>query len=444
MWRLILYAALVVGSFSWPSALLAQGQPWLSDRAVGKGAGIKAGPFVLHPGISGEAGYDSNYYQRAGSLIDDVNFGPVVPMLRFRVTPNLALKTRSSSSRVAFGLKTNLTYNEFFSLNNEFRSEVSALRRLMGGADASLTLFPEGEWSGQFDTNYQYIAEPSNQPGLDSNFDRSLIGLNMALKWAPGAGRFNWTLVQTGTTLTLFRRQTSNLLDRNQFNFTSFGQWDFLPKTAVIFDGSFGSVRTQDVAKSNGVKLKGRIGLSGLITERVSLTAKGGWGAGFYDGGANPQDYSSFIGNAELKWFLNSKGSGSNDAKPAIGISSVAAGYSRDFSDSYLGEFFRKDREYVQWGYSAGGVLVTRVSAGVAQVAYPNFISAGTSMVQEGFQEVRIDAKAFAEYRPLASVRVSLTLSYDQNLSRVIETNGFDDDLSFRRFRSFLAVRWFM
>ena len=36
------------------------------------------------------------------------------------------------------------------------------------------------------------------------------------------------------------------------------------------------------------------------------------------------------------------------------------------------------------------------------------------------------------------------SLNYDQNLSRVIEASSFDDDLSFRRFRSFLALRWFM
>jgi hypothetical protein len=345
---------------------------------------------------------------------------------------------------VDFGVRTNLVFNEFVALDKTFKSEAAGLRRLMGGLDGSLVLFPESHWSGQIDASYQYIAEPSNQPGLDANFDRSLIGLNLGINWAPGKGRFKWTVLQTGTTLTLFSRQSANLLDRNQLNFQSFGQWDFLPKTAFVFDGSVGTVNNRDSGSSNGVKLKGRIGISGLLTKRVSLTTKGGWGSGFYSSGIEPQDYSSFIGSTELKWFLPSGNSSGSIATNEIGVSSLAVGYTRDFSDSYLGNFYRKDREYLQLGYSAGGVFVARISAGVAQVAYPDFVSAGTIIVQNGFQEVRLDGKAFGEYRPLTNLGISLAVNYDQNLSKVVAANGFDDDLSFRRLRTFLAVRWFM
>ena len=44
----------------------AAAQAWLEDRAYAEGMGIKAGEWELHPGVAGEFGYDSNFFQRAG------------------------------------------------------------------------------------------------------------------------------------------------------------------------------------------------------------------------------------------------------------------------------------------------------------------------------------------------------------------------------------------
>ena len=42
----------------------AHAQGWLSDRKYSEGIGIKAGDFEIHPGIGGEAGFDSNWFLR--------------------------------------------------------------------------------------------------------------------------------------------------------------------------------------------------------------------------------------------------------------------------------------------------------------------------------------------------------------------------------------------
>ncbi len=42
----------------------AHAQGWLADRKYSEGIGIKVGDFELHPGIGGEAGFDSNYLMR--------------------------------------------------------------------------------------------------------------------------------------------------------------------------------------------------------------------------------------------------------------------------------------------------------------------------------------------------------------------------------------------
>ena len=70
--------------------------------------------------------------------------------------------------------------------------------------------------------------------------------------------------------------------------------------------------------------------------------------------------------------------------------------------------------------------------------------SAGVPGVNDGFTEYRLDLQAFGEYRPLSSLGVNLTLRYDQNISQVVQGIDFEDDLSFKRFKAFLGVRWFM
>src|SRR5688572_32155785 len=50
---------------------VAQSQPWLGDRRFGGGMGLRAGDFELHPGIAGEVGFDSNFYQASGRVTPD-------------------------------------------------------------------------------------------------------------------------------------------------------------------------------------------------------------------------------------------------------------------------------------------------------------------------------------------------------------------------------------
>src|SRR5688500_14918632 len=97
-------------------SVAAQQQPWIADRRYGEGIGIRAGNLELHPGIAGEFGYDSNYFQRA----DDEE--PVIDVYRIRVTPHLTLSTLGPQRRgpgaegaapptVNFSAGTFLSYN---------------------------------------------------------------------------------------------------------------------------------------------------------------------------------------------------------------------------------------------------------------------------------------------------------------------------------------------
>src|SRR5579862_3894815 len=68
---------------------------WLKDRRYNEGIGVRTGDLELHPGIAGEAGYDSNYLLRSTTfgVSNGPPTAPVIPALEFRVTPSLYIAT---------------------------------------------------------------------------------------------------------------------------------------------------------------------------------------------------------------------------------------------------------------------------------------------------------------------------------------------------------------
>src|SRR6188768_2225958 len=84
---LTLAATVLLGAISLQAHAQAQ-QPWLADRRYGEGIGVRVGNLELHPGISGEIGYDSNYFLRAKS--EDP-----LSAYRLRVTPSITVSSLS-------------------------------------------------------------------------------------------------------------------------------------------------------------------------------------------------------------------------------------------------------------------------------------------------------------------------------------------------------------
>jgi len=74
---------------------------WLKDRRYNEGIGIRTGDLEIHPGIAGEAGYDSNYLLRSTTVgvSNGPPLSPVIPSLEFRVTPSLYLSTLGQEIR---------------------------------------------------------------------------------------------------------------------------------------------------------------------------------------------------------------------------------------------------------------------------------------------------------------------------------------------------------
>lgn len=430
------------------------GVPWAGDRATGEGAGIKTGSVEWHPGASAEFGYDSNYLQRASTPAEEDNFGPVIQALRLRVTPQLTIRTLDRSDESGKGSTSALppafmfeltgvgSYNEFVPLDADNPEAFRRLRNLSGGAGLVLDFFARRKWSGRLLGNYSYQAEPTNQGGLGAQFDRHTVGGGGDLVWAPGGGAFRWTLLEYRTRATFFDDSAFGVYDNGNHSFGTNGYWRFLPKTSVLYDAKFGIIRYGSNVINDGEYLQGRLGLNGLLTKKFALLGMGGWATSFYRNQIGlVRNYDGFVWKAEAKYFFTADGR-LQDGSANVGASALAVGVLRDYNDSYLGDFYRRDRGYAQMSYLIGGRVISTLSGGISRITYPDFLFTGIE--QESFGETRWDVGGLVEYRPLSTVGINLQVLYDQNISQIVEADTFEDDLSFSRFRAILGARWFM
>src|SRR6185436_16645477 len=96
--------------------------------------------------------------------------------------------------------------------------------------------------------------------------------------------------------------------------------------------------------------LKTRFGLTGLITSRFSTLLAIGYGTTLADNGqsATTRQYDSIIGQAEGTFFLSPNPASGDPGSVTLALSSVTVGYTRDFANSYLGNFYGSDKGYAK------------------------------------------------------------------------------------------------
>jgi hypothetical protein len=449
--RAFLAAALAVVSTTFSAA--AQ-QPWIKDRATGEGIGIRTGNLELHPGVAGEIGYDSNYFQRA----DDEE--PIIDVYRLRVTPHLTLKTLGPARRgpgeaagpqptVNFTAGVYVAYNYLIAADSDNQDAVDENNHVVNaGASFTLDVLPGRPVGFDMYGDFLRTAEPSNLIANDTAFDRDSLRLGLGVSWRPGGGLFEWRLgYELG--YHFFENDTWESLNNAQHTVMTRGRFRFLPRTALIYDGRVTFLRYSDTtSQNNGEIINSKIGVNGLITHHFGLLALAGWAASFYEGSLPQRNYDGPTAHAELKWFILPQPT-LQPGDATVGLSTVAIGYVRDYANSYLGDYYRRDRGYLNFSYFIGGVAVIALEGGYSHYAHSDsFYTTGT-LRQGAFGENRVDATAFGEYRLTESVGINATLRYtsslDDNRVRVNELDPTQvDNLQFSRYEAYLGVRWFM
>jgi hypothetical protein len=459
----VFLSAAVCATLALPAVASAQDQIWLRDRRYTEGAGYRVGDFEIHPGAAAEFGYDSNYLRRAP---DESPYAS----LRLRLTPSVSLSTLGLARReegsprpsVEFKAGVSATYNEFFPVGVPAAGgETIRQQRDVGvNVDLGLVILPGRSWSGALNLSYMRAVNPTDQglvSGSALTFNRDLPRGAAELIWTPGAGLFEWRLGYSFSG-TIFEANEFKQLTNINNAATTRGRWRFLPRTSLMYDASFGFITyTAPGSEAAGGKvsshpMRARLGVNGLITPTLSVLALGGWGSSFYSSSTAHAEYAenfdSFIGQLELKWFLtpsSSVSSGTNPTQTAPTMSSISVGFLRDFYDSYIGNYYERDRGYLSFSYLFGGRFLIVVDGGAGPVIYPKAWFAGKA--NPSFTDVRIDASLFAEYRFKDQFGVNASVRYNQNVSSmsiVDQASGRNDSLRYMDVETYLGLRWLM
>jgi hypothetical protein len=444
------------------SSVAAAQQPWLSDRRYGEGIGLRAGSFELHPSIAAEIGYDTNYFQRAESEV------PVEDAFRLRITPSLTLSTlrerRLGSEATKSDQDVTMQFGVFAAYNELFGSDlVSEQRHLDAGANGRVDIAPHKQFGGDIYADFLRQGEPSNLADTNAAFDRGSLRGGLGLSWRPGGGLFEWRLGYEAA-YNYFEDDPYTNLDNINHSVLTRGRWRFLPRSALLYDARYTMVRYLDTGspQPDGDYVEARVGFSGLVTARLAVLGMLGWSSSFYEeqGTLTPaEDYDGYIAQAEARYFLQTGGSADS---ASVGVSSFALGFTRNFSNSYLGAFYVRDRGYGNVNYFLGGVFVMSLEAGIGRYSYPSI-----SATQGSFEQTRFDARLFGEYRFSDIVGLNTTILYDQAWGGdrievappVAGNNGPDgiagtpddvpptgaviDDLTYKRFQAYIGMRVF-
>jgi hypothetical protein len=436
-------------SFSLISALLvacfsreALAQAWVNTPHA-QGIGARVGDLELHPSLGGEFGYDSNYYRAAPSE-------GVVDVLRLRVTPSLTLNTLGGARRagapattLAFAATAHAAYNEIIPLSSA-ESDASRRRDVGAGANARLDLFPRGKIGFDMSGAYLRVIEPDGST-VDlggEGFNRSTLNAGAGATWRPGGGTFDWRLGY-GIIYNYFHDDAYDSLTNVQHVIGTRGRWRFLPRSALLFDSEYQFVRyTNDrTVQTDGEAVQARVGFHGLVTYHLSLLGLLGWASSFYDarpGGIAASQYDSLSAKAEARWFIQ-KRPNLDDVTVVSGISSIALGYTRVFENSYLGSFQQRDRGYLNLSTFLLGAVLGTFDFGVSRMAFPR---ADTGTIrQPAFDQWRLDARAFGEYRITSTLAANVTFEYDRVRTSTLVRG---QDLDYDRWQALAGLRWFL
>lgn len=307
----------------------------------------------LSPSLRLAATYNSNVY-RASS---DETASTVADAPILGIEPAIAIQS-PRERMFLLDLDAGLSWDQYFSVDDSTSFDVGDQSGLNAFGNLNATINPEGALSLRIDENISRQNEPSPYTSGESyNWFTNDLGGVVGIR--PGAGVLSFDLGYHWK-IYAFDNEALESLDRDVHRFDLDINWKFLPKTSLVAmadyrlvrwnqqtrlatrdDGSFPELRNND---NNPLRVQG--GLTGLLTERVSVQALAGYGASMHDQG---ESFSGVIGSLALAYAF-----GRLDLNNRLGV-----GYRRDFGEASVGNFFTSHQVYA--GYEQN-VLDKRLS----------------------------------------------------------------------------------
>ena len=414
-------------------------QGWLADRARAQGRGIRLGDFELHPGIGAEGGYDSNLFlAEPGEELDTAIL---------RVSPHVYLSTLSGERlgdekpTLEFRTGANAAFKYYFAPKE---GGVGV------GQDANLVWNASSIFAWHIFEVFQRSIDPFTEPAAPLSNDeeqleyaRDQLGVGTRFQLQSRGG-----LLKAGVgyrfDLDYFE---SDLFKSNQNHSHTIGadtSWEFLPKTAIFWNGSlmFHSFDDDSAAmavaeRNDSTRVMSKVGLNGAITSKVGFTLAGGYGAGFYE---DNNDYENVIAQVELRWRL----------RPTM---LWALGYDREHSTAFQGNFARMDRLKTRLQAMLGGVVVLGAKAELTFIAFGRDDALALMGSAAERDDLHLLTNLNGEYRIVDWFAITAEFGYLENFTDYVYELEFDpsnpdddvqDPAEYRRFEAWLGVRAFL
>jgi hypothetical protein len=332
---------------------------WAQLPAATEGRGIKVGEgMVLHPGLSADMAYDSNVLYDAPS--ENPIGSPFVLITGHFDLASLPPQRLGNDAHPALDFRLNASagYREYLSSDRAVEKQ----RAVDVDSGFHATFNPEGAAYLKLFDQFVRQRQPRDSNPLFFTQDRNRAGAELGIR--PGGGMVTATLGYE-LNVDLFEEnpnpRTGNP-DSFWHMFSGGGRWKFLPKTALTLDVAYAIYNrdnsvlptTGEPAYEDSTALRTTVGVTGLITPKVTAVAKLGYGRANYDAG---EDFGSVIAALQLNW------------RPTL-VSKLALGYDRDFQDSVNANFYVDDYVYASYEHLVGGRWLFTVKPGVRARRY--------------------------------------------------------------------------
>jgi hypothetical protein len=307
------------------------------------------------------------------------------------------------------------------------------------GQDAKLTWNASSIFALELFQDFKRAIDPFGEPGgvvggdSEDNYGRHQIGGGTRLQLStPGR------LLKGGLGYRIdFDNFTNDAYDVNDSLRHTIGadtSWEFLPKTAVFWNGTFGIhdyIHEDETAlgeRLNSYTIGNRLGINGALTQNVGFTIAGGYEAAFVD---EDRDREAITAQVEARWRF-------------IETSSWVLGYDRTLRPSFQGNTMRVDR--IKTGLSAmfGGVFALGLKAEFS------FIEFGDDAELGDRSDKHLLTNLSGEYRFVDWFAVTGEVGYLQNFTDfTVPVRGEDgvareNAAKYKRFEAWLGVRAFL
>lgn len=413
----------------------------------------------FYPGAAAETGYDSNFLQK-----DQGQSGGAAPAgWQFRPSFHLSLRRYEPKPEgdASVAMHPGPVQSANLTLLGMLLTSVEAGGRPLGlyrdvavAADFTNRFGDDGPLGGAIGVAYHRIVEPGIEPENRFSFGENRLKLSAEALIRPGAGRFE---MGASYRLSLTYNDSAYLRFYDRFKHAAVlrERWLFLPETALVHETELTSLTYvgNQRALNDSIQIRSRMGLVGVLTERVSIEALVGFAEGYYGNEHGKTiDFSGPVGHARVEWFL---GPIAQNAYPRLAPirPSFALTYDHDFRDNLTSDYYRLDRGVAELSLGVDNRWMIALHSGIGRVEYSRsryYNPLDNTLGEHGrFSETRIDLAGTLEYRVLPRLRFTASLRYDRNLSSArmpIDPNtpGVEEPLAFHRWRAYGGAIWSM